>query len=202
MSLEQFKVLVLDMVSTICAEMAERVRLAEEKASNFFVNRTNVYRAEDGRPICYCCLRVGHVAKYCWDRRYSCRHNREELPVMKVFPPVVAALDVTVRDSEKISQTLLEDLKRTLREVQETTAPFMPFMEEADSSTRAVDQPTERVNQTVDLSVNREELDIMGSEKTFVVEDRVFMLHTVGSYERKKRGTKDGPRTIMDVDDT
>ena len=83
MSLEQFKVLVLDMVSTICAEMAERVRLAEEKASNFFVNRTNVYRAEDGRPICYCCLRVGHVAKYCWDRRYSCHHNREELPVMQ-----------------------------------------------------------------------------------------------------------------------
>ena len=202
MSLEQFKVLVLDMVSTICAEMAERVRLAEEKASNFFVNRTNVYRAEDGRPICYCCLRVGHVAKYCWDRRYSCNHNREELPVMEVFPSAVAALDVTVRDSEEISQTLLEDLKRTLREVQETTAPFMPFMEEADSSTRAVDQPTERVNQTVDLSVNREELDIMGSEKTFLVEDRVFMLHTVGSYERKKRGTKDGPRTIMDVDDT
>ena len=121
---------------------------------------------------------------------------------MEVFPSAVAALDVTVRDSEENSQTLLEDLKRTLREVQEMTAPFMPFMEEADSSTRAVDQQTERVNQTVDLSVNREELDIIGSEKTFVVEDRVFMLHTVGSYERKKRGTKDGPRTIMDVDDT
>ena len=39
-----------------------------------FANRTNVYRCEDGRPICYCCLRVGHVAKYCWDRRYSCPH--------------------------------------------------------------------------------------------------------------------------------
>ena len=39
-----------------------------------FANRTNVYRCEDGHPICYCCLRVGHVAKYFWDRRYSCPH--------------------------------------------------------------------------------------------------------------------------------
>eukprot|EP00795_Rhopilema_esculentum_P005785 gene5785-11072_t len=44
----------------------------------------------------------------------------------------------------------LEDLKRTLQDVQEMTAPFMPLMKEADCSTPAVDQPTERVNQAVD----------------------------------------------------
>ena len=55
--------------------------------------------------------------------------------------------------------------------VQNLVHAACPLWAIVDSSTRAVDQPTERVNQTVDLSVNREELDIIGSEKTFVVED-------------------------------
>eukprot|EP00795_Rhopilema_esculentum_P011266 gene11266-21457_t len=97
---------------------------------------------------------------------------------MEVFPSAVAALDVTVRDNEENSQTLLENLKRTLQEVQEMTSPFMLLMKEADCSTPEVDQPTERVNQAVDQSVNREELDIVRSEKPFVVEDRDFMCHT------------------------
>ena len=75
---------------------------------------------------------------------------------MEVFPSAVAALEVTVRYSEENSKTLLEYLKRTLQEVQEMVAPFVPFMEEADGSTPAVDQPTERVNQVVDINQSTE----------------------------------------------
>ena len=66
-SIEDFKSILIDIV----AAMAKRVRMAEEKAGNTFQNRTNTYRCEDGRSIRYCCLRIGHVAKYRWDRRYS-----------------------------------------------------------------------------------------------------------------------------------
>ena len=66
----------IDLVRTAVTVMTERVRIAEERLRKPFMNRTNVYRCEDGRPICYCCLRVGHVAKYCWDRIYSCPHKQ------------------------------------------------------------------------------------------------------------------------------
>ena len=83
-SIEDFKSVVTDIV----AAMAERVRMAEEKARNTFQNRTNIYRCEDGRLICYCCLRVGHVAKYCWDRRYSSSHAsfRDQIPLPEPSP--------------------------------------------------------------------------------------------------------------------
>ena len=69
-SIEDFK----SVLKAVVVAMVERVKEAEERNQNSFVDRTNIYRCEDGRPICYCCLRVGHVAKYCWDRRYSCLH--------------------------------------------------------------------------------------------------------------------------------
>ena len=68
--MKDFRTILIDIVT----EVAERIKSAEERIRNPFTNRTNVYRCEDGRPICYCCLRVGHVAKYCWDRNFSCSH--------------------------------------------------------------------------------------------------------------------------------
>ena len=68
-SVSDFKELLIDIVSSILSIMRERSRLSEENTRNPFVNCTNIYRTEDGQPICYCCLRVGHVAKYCWDRK-------------------------------------------------------------------------------------------------------------------------------------
>ena len=59
---------------------------------------------------------------------------------MEVFPSAVAALEVTVHYSEENSKTMLEYLKRTLQEVQEMAAPFVPFMEEADGSSRSISQ--------------------------------------------------------------
>ena len=59
--MDEFRTIMIDIV----AEMAERIKSVEERIRNPFANRTNVYRCEDGRPICYCCLRVDHEAKYC-----------------------------------------------------------------------------------------------------------------------------------------
>ena len=76
---QNFKSCILDAFSAVVTQCLDRIRLAEEENRiNPFINRTNVYRAEDGRPICYCCLRVGHVAKYCHDRMYSCYHLGNE----------------------------------------------------------------------------------------------------------------------------
>ena len=69
-SMKDFRTIVIDIVT----DVAERIKSAEERIQNPVRNRTNVYRCEDGWPICYCCLRVGHVAKYCWDRNFSCSH--------------------------------------------------------------------------------------------------------------------------------
>ena len=77
-----------------------------------FANRTNVYKCEDGRPICYCCLSVGHVGKYCWDRWYSCPHAA----VLKASQPGQAPkcdfVDV---------QALGRDLDNLLKELQGIT---------------------------------------------------------------------------------
>ena len=73
-TIQELKSIEVDVVSTVVANMNDRVNAAEERIQNPFANRTNIYRCEDGQPICYCCLRVGHVAKYCRHRKYSCQH--------------------------------------------------------------------------------------------------------------------------------
>ena len=103
---------VLDLVRTVVAAMAEKVREAEDKAQNPFLNRTNIYRCEDGRPICYCCLRVGHVAKYCWDRRYSCPHTSF------VEPP---APDPSLPNGPLDVDSLGRDVRKLLKELQGIT---------------------------------------------------------------------------------
>ena len=117
-SIEDFKSIVLDIV----AAMAERVRVAEERAGNYFQDRTNIYRCEDGRPICYCCLRVGHVAKYCWDRRFSCPHASFDQPTREPsFPGASVDLQSLGRDVDK----LLKELQGLTNELQLLrTAPF------------------------------------------------------------------------------
>ena len=107
-SIEDFKSIVIDIV----AAMAERVRVAEERAGQYFQDRTNIYRCEDGRPICYCCLRVGHVAKYCWDRRFSCPHV-----YMEHRAPPEPSME---RDNVDL-QSLGRDVEKLLKELQEIT---------------------------------------------------------------------------------
>ena len=107
-SLEDVKSLVIDIV----AAMTERLRIVEEEAGMSFRNRTNIYRCEDGRPVCYCCLRVGHVAKYCWDRRYSCPHV-----YMDHRAPPEPSMD---RDKVDL-QSLGRDVDKLLKELQGLT---------------------------------------------------------------------------------
>ena len=126
-SITDFKMIVIDIV----AAMAEKVRNAEEGTKNLFQNRTNIYRCEDGRPICYCCLRVGHVAKYCWDRRYSCPHASVMKPFQQEPSPPHAFVDVQSlgRDVDK----LVKELQRITKDLElSRTTPF-----------RAEDIPTE-----------------------------------------------------------
>ena len=106
-SIQDVKSVIIDIV----AAMAEMVRVAEEKVRNCFLGRTNIYRCEDGRPICYCCLRVGHVAKYCWDKKYACPHASFDQPTIEQSSPG-ASVDV---------ESLERDIKRLLNEVQGIT---------------------------------------------------------------------------------
>ena len=65
---------VKDLICSVAAAVTKRITVAKRKSRNPLANPTNIYRCEDGRPISFWCLRVGHVAKYCWDRRFSCCH--------------------------------------------------------------------------------------------------------------------------------
>ena len=107
---------VLDLVRTVVAAMAEKVREAEDQARNPFLNRTKVYRCEDGRPICYCCLRVGHVAKYCWDRTFSCPH----VSVVDLPPPAnsFVGAPVDVQSLGRDVDRLLKDLHGIVHELE------------------------------------------------------------------------------------
>ncbi len=73
----------LEIIKVILAENSKKIHHLETR---YFVNRSYKYRTEDGRPICYCCLRVGHIAKYCWDRKFSCVHRKQYQP--RVYPEI------------------------------------------------------------------------------------------------------------------
>ena len=109
MSRQEVKDIVLDVVRNVVIAMGERVKAAEERAQNPFAYRTNIYRCEDGRPICYCCLRVGHVTKYCRDRMYSCPHNKAMERGQVAFPTVRYSDSSIFRqfDIPKVGQTML-----------------------------------------------------------------------------------------------
>ena len=115
-SVSDFKELLIDIVSSVISTMRERITLAEERIQFPFANRTNIYRCEDGRPICYCCLRVGHVAKYCWDRRYSCPH----VSVVDSPPPAnsFVGAPVDVQSLGRDVDSLLEDLHGIVHELE------------------------------------------------------------------------------------
>ena len=109
-SRQEVKDIVLDVVRNVVIAMDERVKAAEERAQNPFAYRTNIYRCEDGRPICYCCLRVGHVAKYCRDRMYSCPHNKA-MEMLPVAPPVPNG-NFDIQSLGRDMDTLLTELKQ------------------------------------------------------------------------------------------
>ena len=44
--MEAFRIIVNDII----AEMAERIKSAEEQIRNLFAHRMNIYRCEDGQP--------------------------------------------------------------------------------------------------------------------------------------------------------
>ena len=115
-SMKDFRTILIDIVT----EVATRIKSAEERIRNPFRNRTNVYRCEDGRPICYCCLRVGHVATYCWDRNFSCSHvsfvgsspPASSVPVASIHVPSLGRdLNQSLADLKGIANEL--KLKRT-----------------------------------------------------------------------------------------
>ena len=116
-SFTEFKSVFLDIFRTVVGTMAERVRAAEEALRNPFVNRTDIYRCEDGRPICYCCLKVGHVAKYCWNRRYSCFHV--SLMDHRTPPEPSPQRDhIDVQSLERDVNKLLKELQRITRDLE------------------------------------------------------------------------------------
>ena len=55
--------------------LVPRVRTSENMDTRLL--RTNIFRGMNGQPICFCCLRLGHVAKYCRTRRNS-ENDRKE----------------------------------------------------------------------------------------------------------------------------
>ena len=73
----------LEIIKVILAEFSKKINHLENQ---YFVNKSNKYRNEDGRPICYCCPRVRHIAKYCWDRKFSCVHRKQYQP--RVYPEI------------------------------------------------------------------------------------------------------------------
>ena len=122
MSVPEMKNIMLEILCSVVDAMANRMQTAENEKRNPFITRTNIYRAEDGRPICYCCLKVGHVAKYCWDRMYSRPHNQ-----VQDVPPPASPFNGTIdieslgRDVEK----LLKELQGVIRAVElSNTTPF------------------------------------------------------------------------------
>ena len=117
-SIQDVKSIIIDIVQA----MAERVRVAEEKAGNCFLGRTDIYRCEDGRPICYCCLRVGHVAKYCWDRKYACPHASFDQQTVEQSSP---SASVDFESLERNVKRLLNEVKGITRDLElSNTTPF------------------------------------------------------------------------------
>ena len=121
LSLEDVK----DLICSVVAVVNERINVTERKSQNPFANRTNIYRCEDGRPICYCCLRVGHVAKYCWDRKYSCPHT----PFVFVHQPAPeqspSSAPIDVESFERDVNKLLNELQGITHDLElSNKAPF------------------------------------------------------------------------------
>ena len=117
---------VKDLIISVVAAMVDKVRMAEERTKYPFANRTNIYRCEDGRPICYCCLRVGHVAKYCWEKRYSCCHvsPMDLSPPQRSIPVASIEVESINRDIGELVQKL-KDITTELdkREINFGTEP-------------------------------------------------------------------------------
>ena len=135
--ISDFKEFVLDVVSSVISTINERIRLAEENTRNPFVNRMNIYRIEDGQPICYCCLRVGHVAKYCWDRKYSCSQvPSHDLPQAETFAPV-AAFDVEPQGKDM--NRLVEELRDIAHDMEQPQPSLMPEARTASQSPETSD---------------------------------------------------------------
>jgi len=130
---------------TVFTTLCERLTAAEERLRYPFANRTNIYRCEDGRPICYCCPRVGHVAKYCWDRRYSCPHNwpnyTEETPLSMVS----VDLDSLERDVNK----MLKELQGITHDLKLSRTPFR-----AGSVEDRTEEAAEHCKETDNFAVN------------------------------------------------
>ncbi len=78
-------------------------------------DHTNIYRTADGTPSCFCCLRVGHVAKYCRDRKYSCQsycylsdNHKEESSINR--HPVVTAFKVQPNENDDVYEDVQEKM--------------------------------------------------------------------------------------------
>ena len=120
--IHEMKDFMIDIIGVIAAHMEDKFRDAEQRLKKPFRNRTDIYRCEDGRPICFCCLRVGHVAKYCWDRKYSCHHVPPHDPPR---PESHAPAPVDVRSSRADLNNLLQQLDSIVKDLKKSQAPFI-----------------------------------------------------------------------------
>ncbi len=120
---------VADLTITIVKEFCKGIhKLQSGPQRRQFAIRTNIYRAEDGRPICYCCLKVGNVAKYCWNRKFSCQHFRQSYDA--IFTGNSSASDTFVVAS------LTDDTDRkimTQREFEEKMKDLQYIVEEIEN---------------------------------------------------------------------
>eukprot|EP00112_Aurelia_sp_Birch-Aquarium-sp1_P019483 Seg4825.4 transcript_id=Seg4825.4/GoldUCD/mRNA.D3Y31 product="hypothetical protein" protein_id=Seg4825.4/GoldUCD/D3Y31 len=97
-------------------------QIQSENKNNQFSNRTNVYRTDDGKPICYCCLTVRHVAKYCRHRLYSVPHALNlKPPKQKVdfYITSVEAVHKNVSLNDKYEIERIDKDMQNLREIKE-----------------------------------------------------------------------------------
>ena len=118
--IQEMKYFLIDMIGVIAANMKDKLREAEQRLNNPFMNRKNIYRFEDGRPICYCCLRVGYAAKYCWDRKYSCQHVPPHDPLR---PESHAAEPADISSSRTDLNNLLQQLNSVLKDLKKAQPP-------------------------------------------------------------------------------
>eukprot|EP00112_Aurelia_sp_Birch-Aquarium-sp1_P001717 Seg1187.4 transcript_id=Seg1187.4/GoldUCD/mRNA.D3Y31 product="hypothetical protein" protein_id=Seg1187.4/GoldUCD/D3Y31 len=199
---ENFRRGMLDIILSIVKEFSRHMsQIQSENKNNQFSNRTTVYRTDDGQPICYCCLKVGHVAKYCRHRLYSVPHNLNlKPPKQKVdfYVTSVEAVHKNVSLNDNYETERIDKDMQNLREIKEDLdnprRKFMPHClnESSVGPLRPVDEQV-IVSQAVTTSVEIED----SNEKCRSEENNSKVIEVVDTgvvFDKNKR--KNRERTI------
>ena len=118
------------------------------------------YRAEDGRPICYCCLRVCHLAKYCHNRMYSCYHLGNETTRQRMPMPTSEVSLALAKSSPELAslEASADVLKKIAIEIQENVTPWCQ-----DGTQEEVSEGAERSQQSKGISAQNKIDSIVNS---------------------------------------